>query len=701
MRNRSPWSFAGALAAALVFAAGVAFVTADAQDGKGPPGAEWAYWGGDAGSSRYTQLDQINAGNAGKLEVMWRWRAANFGPEPDLIYRATPLYVNGKLYTVAGIRRTVVCIEPSTGETLWMWREPTDGDPRWEASTRKNYGKGVAFARIDGKPMIYYLGAGFTMWAIDADTGQPITTFGQSGRVDLAYGLDNPNNPKAPKYKVDPKRGVMDYGDITTSSAPIVVNGVVVVGNSHDRGYYPENKENIPGIIRGYDARTGKILWRFDPVPKPGEKFNETWENGSWYYTGNVSPWAPLSADVERGIVYVPTDTPTNDYYGGHRHGQNVFGTSLIALDVKTGKRIWHFQFVHHDIWNYDTPDAPHLLDVTIEGKRIPVVAQATKQGYLYVLNRHTGEPVWPIEERPVPTDSDVPGEKPWPTQPYVTKPPAFEIQGITEDNLIDFTPALRAEALAIAKRHRMGPHYTPPMLATGDKHEEGGAFVVPGANGGANIPGGAAADPETGFVYVATQRGFSVIRMVPAKEKYPKARPWPGWGGEAPTSAYVSTGPGGIPGPSGGRGNPPLPLLKPPYASIVAYDLTKGEIAWRIPNGSTPDRIKNHPALKGVDVGNTGQNSHANLLVTKTLLFYGEGRGGDRYFHALDKKTGKEIAKIELPAQTNTAPMSFFHNGHQYIVVAVAGGNFPAELVALALPEARPPRVNLGIGNN
>jgi glucose dehydrogenase len=701
-KDRSTLWRAGGVALTLALATSAALVSARAdseQDGKTPPGAEWVYWGGDAGSNRYSPLDQINAGNVGKLEVIWRWRAANFGPEPDSILRATPLYVNGKLYTVAGIRRTVVCIDPATGETLWMWRENTDNDPRWEASTRKNYGKGVAFTRVDGKPVLYYLGAGFTMWALDADSGQPLKTFGTNGRVDLAYGLDNPNNADAPKYKVDPKRGVMDYGDITTSSAPLVVNGVVVVGNSHDRGYYPENKENIPGIIRGYDAKTGKMLWRFDPVPKPGEPFNETWGERSWYYTGNVSPWAPLSADLERGIVYVPTDTPTNDYYGGHRPGMNVYGTSLIALDAKTGKRVWHFQFVHHDIWNYDTPDAPKLLDITVEGKRIPIVAQATKQGYLYVFNRHTGQPVWPIEERPVPTDSDVPGEKPWPTQPHPTKPPAFEFQGLTEDMLIDFTPELRKEALEIVSKHRIGAHYTPPMLAKGAKDEEGGAYVVPGANGGANIPGGAAADPETGWVYVATQRGYTLIRMIEAKKKYPNAKPWAGWGGDAPTSAYVNVGFGGR-GPSGGRENAPLPLLKPPYGSIVAYNLNTGEIAWRIPNGNTPERLKEHPALKGVDIGNTGQNSHANLLVTRTLLFYGEGRGGDRYFHALDKSTGKEIAKTELPAQTNTAPMTYFHNGNQYIVVAVGSGNFAPEFVALGLPSARPPRVNLGSGN-
>ncbi|MCI0407363.1 MAG: pyrroloquinoline quinone-dependent dehydrogenase, partial [Acidobacteria bacterium] len=413
-----------------------------------------------------------------------------------------------------------------------------------------------------------------------------------------------------------------------------------------------------------------------------GELGHDTWEGDSWTYTGNVSAWAPLSADSERGLVFIPTDCPTNDYYGGHRHGQNVYGTSLIAIDVKTGKRAWHFQLVHHDIWNYDTPDAPHLLDITVGGKKIPAIAQATKQGFVYVFNRETGEPVWPMEERPVP-QSDVPGERTWPTQPFPTKPPAFELQGITENDLIDFTPELRAEAVKIARQYRMGPLFNPPSLAkAGDGTK--GAFVVPGGNGGANIPGGAAVDPETGMLYVATQKGHSVIALVPGKEKYKNA-----------TSAYVSLGPGGIEGPKR------LPLIKPPYASIVAMDLNKGEIAWRIPNGQTPERLKNHPLLKGLDLGNTGQNSHANLLVTKPLLFYGEGRGGDRYFHALDKATGKEIAKIELPAQTNTAPMTFMHKGHQYIVAAVASAEVTAELVALALPAARPKRPNLGYGGN
>lgn len=654
---------AAALAAVVLAGAIVATVTPAAPPAAlGTENGEWRYWGGDERSTRYSPLDQIDASNVGTLEVAWRWKAANYGPEPDHIYRATPLYVKGKLYTVAGQRRTVVCIDPATGETLWMWR--MKDNPRWQASTRKNYGKGVAYAEVDGRGVIYLVTPGYYLVALDAETGQPIPHFGLNGIVDLHLGLGD--------YPVDPDTGILASGDITASSPPIVVNGVVVVGNSHDRGYYPENKENVPGHIRGYDAKTGRMLWRFHVIPRPGEFGHDTWEGDSWRYTGNVSAWAPLSADSKLGLVYVPTDTPTNDYYGGHRLGDNLFGTSLIALDVRTGRRKWHFQMVRHDIWNYDTPDAPKLLDVTIGGRGVPVVAQATKQGFLYVLDRETGKPIWPMEDRPVP-QSDVPGERAARTQPFPTRPVPFELQGITEDDLIDFTPALRQEAIALARQYRMGPLFTPPSLAKAPDGTKG-AFVVPGANGGANIPGGAVADPESGIVYVATERGHSVIALVPGRERYKEG-----------TSAYVSLGPGGIRGPQG------LPLLKPPYGSIVAIDLNTGEHLWRIPNGDTPDRIKSHPALKGVTLPVTGKPTHATLLVTKTLLFYGEGRGGSPLFHAVDKKTGRTIASVEIPAPTNTAPMTYMHDGRQYIVMAVADPDVEAELVALALPREKP----------
>jgi quinoprotein glucose dehydrogenase len=637
---------------------------------RGTENGEWRYWGGDEGSTRYTPLDQINAENVAGLEVAWRWKAANYGPEPDFIYRATPLKVGDKLYTVAGQRRTVVAIDPATGETLWMWR--MRDNPRWETSTRKNYGKGVAYAEVDGRGVIYTITPGYYLAALDAETGQPIPYFGLNGIVDLHLGLGD--------YPVHPDSGTLAHGDITASSPPIVVNGVVVVGNSHDRGYYPRKKENIPGHIRGYDARTGMLVWKFNVLPQPGEFGHETWEGDSWSYTGNISAWAPLSADSERDLVYIPTDTPTNDYYGGDRLGMNLFGTSIIALNAKTGELVWHFQMVHHDVWNYDNPIAPKVVDVVVEGRSIPMVIEATKQGWAYVLNRETGEPVWPIEERSVP-QSDVPGEETWPTQPFVTKPAAFELQGVTEDDLIDFTPELRALAVELVSQYRFGPMFNPPSL---NNHPDGtnGAFHAPGANGGANIPGGASVDPEAGVLYVASQRGHTVSSLVPGAESMRSSPRCPTADPCASTASYVSTGPGGTRGPQG------LPLLKPPYGAITAIDLKTGEHLWRIPNGDTPESVKNHPALQGVDLPNTGKSAHANILTTKTMLLYGEGRGQEPWLHVVDKSSGEELARIELPATTNTAPMSYMHGGKQYIVLAVAGDGVEAELVALALPD-------------
>lgn len=630
----------------------------------GTEGGEWRYWGGDEGSSRYSPADQITAENAHQLQVQWRWYGANFGPEPGNVYRSTPLKVGDRLFTVAGSRRAVVAVDAGTGETLWMWRMRDNA--RWQASTRQDYGKGVAHANVDGRDVIYVITPGMYMAALDAETGQPIPYFGMNGIVDLHLGMG--------PYEVDPELGILESGDITSSSPPIVVNGVVVVGASHDRGYYPEKKENVPGHVRGYDAKTGRMLWRFNVLPQPGEFGHDTWEDDAWTYTGNISPWAPLSADSERGLVFVPTDTPTNDYYGGHRPGGNLFGTSLLALDVETGRRVWHFQMVHHDVWNMDNPDAPHLVDIDVDGRRIPAVAAVTKQGFTYVFNRETGEPVWPMVEREVP-QSDVPGEQTSPTQPFPTKPAPFEMQGMTEDQLIDFTPELRAQAVRIASLYRMGPIFTPPSLW---EHPDGtnGAFVVPGANGGANIPGGAAMDPETGVLYVASQRGHSVISLIPGDQRGEVL------GGDDSNMNYVSRGPGGIRGPQG------LPLLKPPYGSITAIDLNTGDHLWQIPNGDTPQSLKEHPALQGVDLPRTGKNAHANLLVTKNLLFYGEGRGQEPLLHVVDKATGEEIAVVELPAPTNTAPMSYVHQGRQYIVLAVSGDGEPPQLVALALPE-------------
>ncbi len=651
------------LAAALMACAGLAVTStvalAQAAKVRGTPQGEWHYWGGDAWSTRYSTLDQINAENFAQLEVAWIWRGDNYSQRADPILRATPIYAEGKLFSVAGERRSVVAIDPETGETLWMFREPPT--KRWEDSMRKNYGKGVAYDVVNGRGVIYVVTPAFFLHALDAETGRPIETFGAKGTVDLLTNLG--------PWKHDRDRGLPpEIGYITNSSPPIVVNGVVIVGNSHEQGYYQTRRENVPGNILAYDGRTGKHLWRFNVIPQKGEFGNDTWKSDAWSYTGNVSAWAPLSADLERGIVYIVTDPPTIDYFGGFHPGDNLFSTSIIALDAKTGRRMWHFQTVHHDIWNYDNPTAPNLVDLTVNGRRIPALVQTTKQSFAYVLNRVTGEPVWPIEERPVP-QSDVPGEHTSPTQPFPTKPAPYEMQGITEDDLIDYTPELRRKALEIVSRFRMGPLFNPPAVQGANGIE--GAIHCPGANGGTNIPGGSVLDPETGIIYIASTKGCSAPRLVPGKSV-----------DSLSNVDWVSVGPGGVPSVEG------LPIFKPPYSRITAIDLNTGEHLWWIPNGDTPESIKNHASLKGVDLPNTGsRGAHATAILTKTLLMYGEGRGAEPLFHAVDKRTGKEVGVVQLPAATMTAPMTYMHNGKQYIVVAVGGSGMAGSLVALKLP--------------
>ena len=630
---------------------------------RGTPDGEWHFWGADQWSTRYSPLDQIDASNFESLRTAWVWRGDNFSPEgPDPLLRATPIYVNGTLYSVAGSRRSVVAIDPATGETLWMWREPPT--VRWENSMRKNYGKGVAYDEVDGRGRIYVVTPAFFLHALDAETGRPIDAFGDGGTVDLLDDLGD--------WPHTTNEGIpMDIGYITNSSPPMIVNGVIVVGNSHEQGYYQTRKENVPGNILAYDTKTGEFLWKFNVIPQPGELGHETWESDAWSYTGNVSAWAPMSADAELGLVYVVTDPPTIDFYGGFHPGDNLFSTSVIALDVATGERRWHFQFVHHDIWNYDTPTAPSLLDITVDGERVPALVQTTKQSFAYALNRETGEPIWPIEERPVP-QSDVPGERTSPTQPFPTRPAAYEMQGLTEDDLIDFTPELRSEALEILKEYRIGPLFTPPAAP-------GPGIVAsihcPGSNGGTNIPGGTVADPETGILYTASTKACSAPRLQPGTDVDPDSN-----------VDWVTVGPGGVPGPQR------LPLLKPPYGRITAIDMNTGEHLWWIPNGGTPQRFLDNPALEGVDIGTTGQPTHATALLTKTLLIYGEGRGAEPKVHAVDKMTGEELGVIEIPAPTITAPMTYMHEGEQYLVFAVGGrgadgGIHPGSLVALKLP--------------
>jgi len=640
-----------------ILAASLIFGTPALADAPGTQDGEWHYLGGDSAHTRYSPVDQINADNFGDLEEAWVWDGASFNAASG---RSTPSYIDGILYTVAGPRRHVVAIDPASGETIWSYREPNTR--RWEYSMRKDYGKGIAYAEVDGRGVIYIISPAFFLTALDAKTGEPLEDFGkpvpvegfpQTGVVDLLGDLG---------HEYDPYEGLpLEKGYITSSSPPIVVNGVVVVGNSAEQGYNQSRVENIPGDILGYDAKTGELLWKFNVLPQPGEFGHETWENDAWKWTGDISSWAPLSADQERGIVYVPTNGATMDFYGGFRPGDNLFSTSLIALDVKTGKRVWHYQLVHHDIWNYDTPTAPVLLDIEKDGETIPIVVQVTKQSFAYTFNRETGEPIWPIEERSVPA-SRIPGEKLSETQPYPTKPAPYDNQGLTEDALIDFTPELRAQMLEILEEYEIGPLFNPPLHRGNDLGKKA-ALWCPGDIGGVNIDGPAAADPTTGILYVTSRKHCSYRIPAPGAERDALI--------DEPTGSTIADyvvipGYGGIQGPDG------LNMFKPPYSRITAIDMNTGEHLWWIPVGETPDRVLNHPALQEMDIPNTGNGTRvAPMTVTSTLLIYaGHGSDNTPYLYAIDKASGEQLGKIEAPASSSYGMMTYVHEGKQYIML-------------------------------
>lgn len=650
---------------------------------RGNQDGEWRYIGGDAWHTRYSALDQITAENFEDLELAWVWRGDNYGPNPLGVSRSTPIYANGVIYTVAGERRHVVAIEPLTGETLWVFREPHT--TRFERGMRNGYGKGVAYADVDGRGVIYVISPAFFLYALEAETGRPVEGWGggvslpgfpSTGVVDLLPDLIADWGPwQSWDGAFDPDFGIpRELGHITSSSPPIVVNDVVVVGNSAEQGYNQTRVENVPGDILGYDARTGAHKWKFHVIPRPGEFGHETWENDAWEWTGDVSSWAPMSADPELGLVYIPTNPPTIDFYGGFRPGDGLFGTSVLALDVETGERVWHFQTVHHDIWNFDNPTAPLLLDVAVNGTERPIVVQATKQGWAYTFDRETGEPIWPIVERPVPS-SEVPGERLSPTQPMPTRPAAYEMQGLTEDDLIDFTPELRAEALEIIKNYRLGPIFNPPIQRG---HPSGLRSFVSCPSGASNIFGPTSADPETGILYVSTLRGCRSENIVQGSDiDLPDDIMTTG----TTIADFAVLNRGDFRGPQG------LPIFKPPYSRIVAIDMNSGEHLWAVPNGDTPDRIRNHPALQGVQLPNTGTTSHPITMVTKTLVITAEGRAGTPRLHALNKRTGQRVGSVVLPASGQYGMMGFMHDGQQYIVVQVAGPDFPGSLAALRLP--------------
>jgi quinoprotein glucose dehydrogenase len=644
----------------------------------GAKNGEWPTYGGDLGNTRYSALDQINAANFDKLEVAWRFKTDNLGPRPEANLEGTPLMVKGVLYSTAGTRRSVVALDAATGELLWVHGE-NEGE-RGTVAPRQLSGRGLAYWTDGREERIIYVTPGYQMVALDAKTGMKVPGFGKNGLVDLKQEDDQQIDPLSP--------------DIGLHSAPLVSGNTVIVGAAHKPGGVPVSKTNVKGYVRGYDVRTGKRLWIFHTIPKPGEFGLNTWEQDSWAYTGNTGAWGQMSIDEQLGLAYIGVEMPTGDYFGGHRPGAGLFGESIVAVDLKTGARKWHYQYVHHGIWDMDNPCPPILTDITINGRTVKAVAQPTKQAFMYVLNRETGEPIWPIVEKPV-EKGDVPTEWYSPTQPFPTKPPAFDLQGISINDLIDFTPALRAEAVKLVSRYKIGPMFTPGVVSKFDGPLA--TLTAATAGGGSNWPGGSY-DPETHIAYVSSQTTVTAIGLVPGGTRSDmnyisgQAR-----GPEAPAGAAAAGGGRGgaaAAGPGGGLTVQGLPLLKPPYGRITAIDLNKGEIVWQVAHGDTPDNVRTNPALQGMNIPRTGRPGQAGTLVTKTLLVAGEkgvvtmadGRRG-AYLRAYDKGTGKDAGKVYIPAPQSGSPMTYMLNGKQYIVVAISGQGYNAELVAFALP--------------
>ena len=644
-----------------------------------PKLGEWPTYGGDLASTRYSPLDQINATNFSKLQLAFRFKTENLGPRPEFQYQATPLMVNGRLFTTAGTRRAVVALDATSGEMLWMYS--MNEGKRGEAAPRQLSGRGLAYWSDGKDERIVYVTPGYMMVALDAKTGHPVAGFGTNGIVDLKTGLD--------------QEGLdLTTAEIGLHAAPIISKDVIVIGAAHREGGAPKSKTNVKGYIRGFDVRTGKRIWIFHTIPIKGEAGFETWDPDSTTYTGNTGVWAQMSADEEAGIVYLPVELPTGDYYGGHRHGAeklkgpeaNLYGESLVALDVKTGAKKWHYQLVHHGMWDFDIPCAPILMDLTVDGKPIKAIAQPTKQNWLYVFDRITGKPVWPIVEKPV-EKGDVPGEWYSATQPFVTKPPAFERQGVTESDLLDFTPELHAEAVKTASLYKMGPIFTPPVVSKWEGPR--GTLIIPEVTGGANWQGGSF-DPETKRFYIFTNVAIANLSLLPPENNtsdmlYVRGNarnPNPAPAGGAAAGA----------GGGGGLNVRGLPLIKPPYGTITAIDMNKGEQLWRIAHGDTPDNIKNNPALKGLTIPRTGRPGRIGVLTTKTLLIAGEGGfnatpdGRGAYLRAYDKATGADAGQVFMPAPQTGSPMTYMIDGKQYIAVAVSGPGYPGELLVYKL---------------
>ena len=724
----------GAAVVVAVIGAGVVWTTVRTagQAGTMPStkNGDWTHYTADMRGTKYSPLDQINAANFNKMEVAWRFKTDNLGTRPEFKLEGTPLAIKGVLYVTAGTRRSVVALDGRTGELIWShsYREGN----RAAIAPRQLSGRGVSYW-TDGKgdERILYVTTGYRLIALNAKNGAMIPSFGENGVVDMKKG-----SVFGKGQQID-----LDTGEIGLHSTPTVVKDTIIVGSSFKEGMTVKTHNNTKGHVRAFDVKTGKMLWQFNTIPKPGEFGNDTWENESWSTNGNTGVWTQITVDEEAGLAYLPVESPTSDFYGGHRPGNNLYGESLVCVDIKTGQRKWHFQIVHHPIWDYDLSSAPILLDINVGGRLVKAVALPSKEAFLYVFDRITGQPVWPIEEKPVP-QSDVPGEKTSPTQPFPTKPPAYARQSVGLDDLIDFTPELNAEARRLVGRYKLGPMFLPGVVSKVEGPTA--ALTIATTAGGTNWPG-AAADPENHIVYAQASNhsvapiglieppaGFSDIRFVAGTAGQPFVeREGPGFGsaadaiqrgrggaaggaaeggrgarGAAPAAAApAAPGVAGAPGtpaapPQGGGGGAlvvqGLPLLKPPYGLLNAIDLDKGELKWQVPHGDTPDAVRNSPMLAGKTIPKTGQPGSVGLVVTKSLVVLGDPsitttpdhpRGA--MFRAYDKTNGKEVGAVWMPAPQSGSPMTYMANGRQYFIVAVSGGNYSGEYIAFALPQS------------
>ena len=661
---------------------------------------EWPHYTADEKGTKYSPLDQIDASNFDDLEVAWRFKTDNFGPRPEFKLEGTPLMIDGVLYTTAGTRRSAIAMDAKTGELLWS--HTLHEGLRGGLAPRQLSGRGLAYwTDGQGDNRVLYFTPGYRLIGLRAETGVPVESFGESGIVDLKVGVKIGSGEQ-----ID-----LVTGEIGLHSTPLIAKDRVIVGSSFREGMTVETHNNTKGIVRAYDVRTGELDWTFNTMPGPGEFGNETWEDGSWAENGNTGVWTEMTVDEELGIVYLPVETPTSDFYGGHRPGDNLFGESLVAVSLETGERLWHFQLVHHPIWNFDNSSAPILADITVDGQEIKAVALPSKQAFLYVFDRETGVPVWPIVETPVP-QSIVPGEKTSPTQPIPTKPPPFARNYLdVPDDVIDYTPDLRKRALQHLENFVWEPSpFNPQVVGVVDG-------VLGAITGGTavNWPGGGY-DPETQTFYAVAgnspgrsrsiasgPEGHSDIAYLLGTEGAPFRMAYAAGTGQNPdaTGRGARTMPPAFGGPGGGGARPPgtaiegLPIVKPPYGILTAVDVNRGEIKFQVPHGDTPDDIRNHPLLEGLDIPKTGQGGSMGVLVTKTLVIAGDGQVTTTREHprgamlrAYDKETGEQVGAVWMPAPQSGSPMTYMVDGEQYIVVAISGGPYSGEYLAFKVPE-------------